>query len=149
MIQREWRFLYATISAILTIRFNCLGRNTWELQRFLITLLYFFFITNPKVFTSHVSWSNTTKPPATSIITLTILLSSLITRTSTSCTWNCSYCDFQFACLKQNSHVNKVTNQGCHINAVAISLANFIMWVFVFADNQPEKDSILKGKLYS
>ena len=33
------------------------------------------------------------------------------------------YCDFQVACLKQNTHVNKITNQSCHIiNAVAISL---------------------------
>ena len=53
-----------------------------------------------------------------------------------------SYCDFQVACLNQNTHVNKITNQSCHINAAAISLANSITWVFIFADNQPEKDSI-------
>ena len=50
--------------------------------------------------------------------------------------------NFQVACLKQNTHVNKITNQSCYINAVAILLANSITWAFVFADNQPEKDSI-------
>ena len=39
---------------------------------------------------------------------------------------NITYCDFQVACLKQNTHVNKITNQSCHINAKAISLANSI-----------------------
>ena len=51
-----------------------------------------------------------------------------------------SYHDSQVACLKQNTHINKMTNHSCHINAVAILLANFIMWVFVFMDNQPKKD---------
>ena len=32
----------------------------------------------------------------------------------------CAYCDFQVACLNQNTHVNKITNQSCHINAAAI-----------------------------
>ena len=54
----------------------------------------------------------------------------------------CPYCDFQVACLKQNTHVNETTNQSGHINAAAISLVNSITWVFVLADNYPEKDSI-------
>ena len=43
---------------------------------------------------------------------------------------------------KTKTHMNKITNQICYFSAVKILLAISIMWVFIFPDNQPEKQSI-------